>query len=261
MKLPIYQIDAFTDVPFRGNPAAVCPLEDWLADEVLQAIAEENNLAETSFYLKKGDSYEIRWFTPVAEVDLCGHATLAAAHVLFASNELSEPRVTFQSRSGPLHVTKEGDLLTLNFPAQVAEPCAMPEGIAEALGAQPSSFYRAMDYLVTFESEEEIAGLDPDFRLLSTLDLRGVIATAPGTEVDFVSRFFAPKLGVDEDPVTGSAHCTLAPYWADRLEKDSMKARQLSKRTGEVLCRVEGDRVFLSGNAVAYLEGMIEVYG
>ena len=259
MKLPIFQIDAFADAQFQGNPAAVCPLPEWLPDEVLQSIAEENNLAETAFYVKSDGHYDLRWFTPLREVDLCGHATLAAAHVLFALCETTDSQISFQSRSGPLRVLREDDLLTLDFPSQVGVPCEVPAGMAAALGASPNACYRAMDYMAVFESEAEIIALAPDFRGLAALDLRGVIVTAPGKTADFVSRFFAPNYGIDEDPVTGSAHCTLAPYWAVRLGKSVMDARQLSKRTGTLRCRVEGDRVFISGKAVTYLEGTIQI--
>lgn len=218
-------------------------------------------MAETAFYVRREDDYEIRWFTPVKEVDLCGHATLAAAHVLFALSDLPRSRVTFHSRSGPLHVFRENDLLTLDFPAQVGVPCEIPVSMVEALGVRPTACYRAMDYLAVFESEAEIVAMSPDFRRLSNLDLRGVIVTAPGRTVDFVSRFFAPNYGIDEDPVTGSAHCTLAPYWAERLGKPTMNARQLSKRNGALRCRVADGRVFISGQTVAYLEGTIQIEG
>lgn len=259
MRLSLYQIDAFAERPFQGNPAAVCPLEDWLPDDVLQAIAEENNLAETAFYVRRDGGYELRWFTPAKEVDLCGHATLAAAHVLFQSDRLAESRVTFQSRSGPLRVFREGDLLTLDFPAQPPVRCEVPPGMADGLGAMPCECYRAMDYMAVFESEDLIRSLAPDFRRLRSLELRGVIVTAAGKTTDFVSRFFAPNYGIDEDPVTGSAHCTLAPYWANRLGKSILTARQLSKRTGQLRCRVEGERVFISGRTVPYLEGTINI--
>ena len=259
MKLPLYQIDAFAERPFQGNPAAVCPLEAWLPDAVLQAIAEENNLAETAFFVAEAGGYRLRWFTPTAEVDLCGHATLAAAHVLFAGACREQTEIRFESRSGTLRVLREGELLTLDFPAQVGVRCDTPGPLVEGLGATPRECYRAMDYLAVFESEQEVAALSPDFRRLLALDLRGVIVTAPGSSEDFVSRFFAPKFGVDEDPVTGSAHCTLAPYWAERLGKATLTAMQISKRTGRLGCRMEGDRVFISGRTVTYLEGQIQI--
>jgi PhzF family phenazine biosynthesis protein len=259
MKLPIYQIDAFAEKAFQGNPAAVCPLEKWLPDELLQSIAEENNLAETAFYVKKGEAYDLRWFTPTKEVDLCGHATIAAAYVLFEKGNLKKDQVTFHSRSGDLRVKKTNDLLTLDFPAQTGIPCDIPEVLIKALGVRPKEFYRAMDYMAVFDNEETIVAIEPDFQLLKELDLRGVIITAPGKKVDFVSRFFAPNYGINEDPVTGSAHCVLAPYWASKLGRKSLSALQLSKRTGALQCEVMGDRVFISGRAVPYLEGSIQV--
>ncbi|MGC3991563.1 MAG: PhzF family phenazine biosynthesis protein [Chthoniobacteraceae bacterium] len=258
MKLPLHQIDAFADAPFTGNPAAVCPLEKWLPEATMQAIAEENNLAETAFYVGRDGDYELRWFTPVREVDLCGHATLAAAHVVF-ENGFSGERGTFASKSGPLHVTRTGEWLTLDFPAQPGTRCELPVGMAAALGATPRECYRAMDYLAVFESEAQIIALKPDFQALTKLDLRGVIVTAPGTTCDFVSRFFAPNYGVNEDPVTGSAHCTLTPYWAARLVKNPLEAKQLSMRTGTLRCQLQNDRVLISGRTIAYLRGMIEV--
>lgn len=259
MRIPLHQIDAFAERPFQGNPAAVCPLESWLPDEVLQAIAEENNLAETAFYVARDGCYELRWFTPTKEVDLCGHATLAAAHVLFESGKVRESQITFQSRSGLLQVFQEDGLLTLDFPAHAPVQCETPTALSEGLGALPCECYRAMDYLAVFENEDMIQNLTLNFHRLKALDLRGVIATAPGKAFDFVSRFFAPNYGIDEDPVTGSAHCTLAPYWADRLGKTVLTAQQLSKRTGQLRCRVEGERVFISGQAASYLEGSIQI--
>lgn len=259
MKLPIYQIDAFAEAPFQGNPAAVCPLESWLPDSTMQAIAEENNLAETSFVVKSGDEYDLRWFTPTKEVDLCGHATIAAAFVLFEHEKHSEPVITFNSRSGKLRVKENGGLLTLDFPQQRGVSCDIPERMIAALGKEPKEAYKAMDYMAVFDSEQDVVDIRPDLDLLKGLDLRGVIVTAKGDHADFVSRFFAPSYGVPEDPVTGSAHCTLAPYWADVLEKKSLSAKQLSKRTGLLKCEVEGERVLISGRAIPYLEGHIEI--
>jgi len=258
MRLPIHQLDAFADAVFQGNPAAVCPLEEWLPETVMQSIAAENNLAETAFYVPAGDDFDLRWFTPTKEVDLCGHATLAAGHVVF----LDRPElklVTFDSKSGPLRVRRDGELLTLDFPAKPPKPSEDTDALGDALGVFPVASFRALDFLAVFESEEEVASLEPDFQKLSNLELRGVIATAPGEEVDFVSRFFAPKYGIDEDPVTGSAHCTLAPYWGGLLGKSELIGRQISPRGGTVLCRVDGERVFLSGKVIQYLEGWIEV--
>ncbi|MEO0793707.1 MAG: PhzF family phenazine biosynthesis protein [Verrucomicrobiota bacterium] len=259
MKIPLYQIDAFTDRPFKGNPAAVCPLEEWLPEEMLQAIAEENNLAETAFYVLEEAGYRIRWFTPVKEVDLCGHATLAAARVLLDHGCSDKSAVEFQSNSGPLRVLREQERLTLDFPSVPASPCEVPVALEDGLGVSPEACLSAADYLVVLSSAEAVAGLDPDFRRLKDLDLRGVIVTGPGESEDFVSRFFAPNFGIDEDPVTGSAHCTLAPYWADRLGKKDLSAKQISKRTGNLWCRVAGDRVFISGHTAAYLQGMIQI--
>lgn len=259
MNLPLYQIDAFAERVFQGNPAAVCPLEVWLPDEVLQAIAEANHLSETAFFVREGEAFRLRWFTPTQEVDLCGHATLAAAHVLFASTGHEEAEIRFLTRSGPLRVLREGALLTLDFPAQPGIRCDSPEALVEGLGATPIECYRATDYMAVFESEAAVAALSPDFRQLQALDRRGVIATSPGNNDDFVSRFFAPRCGIDEDPVTGSAHCTLAPYWAERLGKSRLTAQQISKRTGRLVCRVAGDRVFISGRTQLYLEGHIDV--
>lgn len=260
MKIPIYQIDAFADGPFQGNPAAICPLQEWLPDTVLQAIAEENNLAETAFYVQRDGEIQLRWFTPTTEVDLCGHATLAAAHVVFQRENPPSSVVTFQSRSGELPVTREENgMLTLNFPSQPGTSAEAPRALIEGLGAEPVAYLRSEDHMAVFEDEATVRSLEPDFRTLQQLDLRGVIATAPGDDVDFVSRFFAPNFGIDEDPVTGSAHCMLTPYWAERLNLEVMQARQLSKRTGSLRCRLETDRVHLSGNTVSYLEGEIEV--
>jgi PhzF family phenazine biosynthesis protein len=259
MKLPLYQIDAFTGTRFRGNPAAVCPLESWLPDDLLQAIAAENNLSETAFCVAVADGWELRWFTPVTEVDLCGHATLAAAQVLFSTGRARVEEITFHSRSGPLCVRREDGLLTLDFPAKTPEPCPAPEALTAGLGRAPVSCLRAADYLAVFSSQREIEEITPDFGILRKLDLRGVIITAPGGECDFVSRFFAPNCGIDEDPVTGSAHCALTPFWAGRLGKTSLTARQLSRRGGELRCRLAGDRVLISGEAVLYLEGTITV--
>jgi PhzF family phenazine biosynthesis protein len=262
MKLPLYQIDAFASRIFAGNPAAVCPLDTWLDDDVMQSIAAENNLAETAFFVPGGDGYRLRWFTPVAEVDLCGHATLAAGFVVFRYLRPEAETVTFDSRSGPLTVTREADRLTLDFPAlPVSEPLPPEElrPVAAALGAEPLEVRRGMDLMAVFATEAEVQGLQPDMALLSQLETRGVIATAPGEEVDFVSRFFAPALGIPEDPVTGSAHCALAPYWAPLIGKVQLMALQLSPRGGELLCEVAEERVRISGSAVLYLEGTIHV--
>jgi len=259
MRLPLYQVDAFTDRLFRGNPAAVVLLEQWLPDEVMQAIAAENNLAETAFVIPREGSSLLRWFTPAVEVDLCGHATLASSHVLFSTRFPSRKKLTFTTNSGDLHVTRAGDLLRLDFPSRPGEPIAVSDAVVAALGARPREAYLARDLLAVFAGENEIRDLRPDFDRVAALDAMAVIVTAPGTDVDFVSRFFAPRVGIPEDPVTGSAHCTLVPYWADRLGKTALTARQLSARGGDLLCDLQGDRVGIAGRAVEYLRGEINV--
>jgi PhzF family phenazine biosynthesis protein len=258
-KLSIFQVDAFAERLFEGNPAAVVPLERWLPDSLLQAIALENNLSETAFFVRQGDAYQLRWFTPEAEVDLCGHATLASAHVLFEHLGHEGPRVRFLSRSGELKVEKSEQGLTLDFPAIRPEPMEMLEAIIEGLGAEPVALLAAPDYVAVFEHEDQVRALKPDSALLRRLDRRGVLATAPGEAFDFVSRCFFPKLKVDEDPVTGSAHCKLVPYWAERLGKNKLVARQASERGGALYCELSGDRVLLTGRAIDYLHGAIHI--
>jgi PhzF family phenazine biosynthesis protein len=257
MKIRQYQVDAFASRVFEGNPAAVCALESWPDDALLQAIAEENNLSETAFFVPSDQGFRLRWFTPASEVDLCGHATLATAHVLFEHLGYPGQGITFETRSGTLTVKRKGDFLEMDFPACPPTPCASFELLARALGRQPLEVLRADDYLAVFENEAAIRGIKPDFALLGTLDLRSVIITAPGSADDFVSRFFAPRLGIPEDPVTGSAHCTLAPYWAGRLGKRLLSARQVSKRGGSIMCELTDGRVLLSGSAVTFMEGEI----
>ncbi len=263
MKIRIYQVDAFTDKLFGGNPAAVCILDNWLDAALMQSIGAENNLAETAFILKNNDVYEIRWFTPAVEVDLCGHATLAAAHVVF--NYLGHPshEVVFHShRSGILKVKKEGALLTLDFPTDVFAGIEPPELLIQALGVVPHETYKGKtDYMAVLSSQQQVETLKPDLAKLAILGERGVIVTAKGDDVDFVSRFFAPQSGIDEDPVTGSAHTTLTPYWAKALGKNELTAIQVSARKGYLACRHLGERVAISGNAVTYLIGEIEVNG
>lgn len=259
MNLKLYQVDAFTDRHFGGNPAAVVPLTAWLPDDLLQAIAGENNLSETAFFVPLGPGLQLRWFTPVREVDLCGHATLATAHVLFDLLGYDRSAIRFDTRSGPLFVEKQAGRLVMDFPADPPTPCAMIEALVGGLGQTPVALLAAADYMAVFDSEAIVRTLRPDQNLLAQLDLRGVMVTAPGVEVDFVSRFFAPKYGIPEDPVTGAAHCALAPYWAGRLGKNQLEARQVSQRGGEITCRVHGDRVTLIGSAVLYLEGDIHV--
>jgi PhzF family phenazine biosynthesis protein len=259
MILPCYHVDAFARAVFQGNPAAVCPLEAWLPDATLQSIAAENNLSETAFLVARGRDYDLRWFTPTIEVDLCGHATLAAAFVLFTERGVNTNSIRFHSRSGLLTVVREADVITLDFPARPAASCAVPEALVRGLGRQPLEVLRARDYLAVFAKAAEVQALKPDFALLQTLDCLGVIATAPGEDCDFVSRFFAPAAGINEDPVTGSAHCTLIPYWSQRLGRPTLLARQVSARGGELVCRDGGERVFIGGRATLYLRGEIQV--
>lgn len=259
MNLHQFQIDAFATRPFEGNPAAVCPLERWLPDTLLQAIAEENNLSETAFFVLSQKGFVLRWFTPVKEVDLCGHATLASAHVLFEILGYAKPSITFETRSGDLIVERKGSLLEMDFPACPAKPCALPELLADGLGRRPVEVLAGDDYLAIFDNEAEIHALAPNHALLTQLDLRGVCVTAPGLATDFVSRFFAPKYGIPEDPVTGSAHCMLTPYWAARLGKTVLNARQVSRRGGNIGCELRGDRVRLSGRAVTFMTAEINV--
>jgi PhzF family phenazine biosynthesis protein len=257
LKLRQYQVDAFTEKLFGGNPAAVVPLSSWPDDSLLQAIAEENNLSETAFFVPSQGRFQLRWFTPVEEVDLCGHATLATAHVLFEILGYSERVITFETRSGELFVEREEGRLRMNFPACPPVPQEIPETLARGLGQRPLELLVADDYLAVYDSEATVRSISPDYGLLSQLALRGVIVTAPGTGVDFVSRFFAPRFGIPEDPVTGSAHCELAPYWSVRLGKNILAARQVSKRGGDITCEVTANRVFLIGNAVTFMEAEI----
>jgi PhzF family phenazine biosynthesis protein len=259
MKLALYQVDAFASQPFEGNPAAVCPLRQWLPDEVMQSIAAENNLSETAFFVETGQGFQLRWFTPTTEVDLCGHATLASAHVLFHELGFTGDRISFESKSGMLTVSRHADLLQLDFPAQPAMPCETPAEIIQAFGITPVECLRSEDYLVVFDNEQDIETAQPDLGVLGKLDLRGVMITARSNAYDFVVRFFAPKYGIDEDPVTGSAYTQLTPYWSDVLGKDKLHARQLSGRGGEVFCQMSGERVLIAGKAVKYLAGEIDI--
>ena len=259
MEIKQFQVDAFASTLFKGNPAAVCPLESWLADGLMQAIAAENNLSETAFFVPAGNGFELRWFTPVKEVDLCGHATLATAHVLYNHLGYEHPRIVFSTRSGDLRVARSGDGLTMDFPARRTKLCVMQDALEKALGKKPKALYSADDYMAVFSSEAEVRALQPDMAALRGLDLRGVIATAPGDDVDFVSRFFAPGAGIPEDPVTGSAHCTLTPFWSRQLGKSRLSARQISARGGDLLCELRDDRVFISGTATTFLEGVIHL--
>lgn len=259
MKLSIYQIDAFAEKPFEGNSAAVVPLEEWLSVETMQAIAEENNLAETAFFIPTNSCFHIRWFTPNKEVNLCGHATLASAFVLFNYLGYEKDVITFDSLSGPLSVTKTDNFLTLNFPSQKPERCEIPEELVKGLGKSPLERYRNEDFVAVFGSENEIASINPNYNHLEQLDLRGVIVTASSSGYDFVARFFAPKYGIPEDPVTGSAFTQLVPYWSEKMGKTKFSAKQISQRGGKLLCELKGNRVLISGSAIKYMEGTIEI--
>lgn len=260
MKFEIFQVDAFTSKPFGGNPAAVVPLESWISDEMMLQISSENNLSETAFVVKDEDRYKIRWFTPTVEVNLCGHATLAAAHVIFNELKLEDKVIRFDSdRSGELSVAKVGDLLVLDFPAYpITEIGAVP-GLAEAIGAEPKQTWKAQGNMVflLLESEAQIKALEPDISLVAKVPYDEVIVTAPGDDCDFASRMFAPRIGIPEDPVTGAIHCSLIPYWAEQLGKNELFARQVSARGGELFCELTGDRVKIGGNAVTFLKGEI----
>ncbi|MCF8298080.1 MAG: PhzF family phenazine biosynthesis protein [Saprospiraceae bacterium] len=259
MKIPIYQVDAFTDKLFGGNPAAVCPLYDWLDDELLQNIAAENNLSETAFIVSKDNDYELRWFTPEIEIDLCGHATLAAAHVIFNYLDYKKDTIKFLTKSQSLTVSREASILSLDFPATEAIEVEPPFDLLKGLSVIPTKVYKSRDFMVIYESEDEINSIKPNYRLLRTLDCLGIIITAPGKDVDFVSRFFAPKAGLNEDPVSGSAHTTLIPYWAKRLKRNNLSASVLSNRRGELYCEYHDSRVYIKGKAVTFLKGEIEI--
>ena len=260
MQIPIYHVDAFTSCVFGGNPAAVCPLEDSLSDATLQSIAAEHNLSETAFLWRKSAGvYDLRWFTPAVEVDLCGHATLASALVVFDYLERGLTEVAFDTRSGRLIVRSSGGRLCMDFPACKPEPCEPPPDLLAGLRGRPQAVLKSRDFLAVFPAEDDVRALDPDFAVLRRVPCLGVIATAAGKSVgvDFVSRFFAPAAGVDEDPVTGSAHSTLIPYWAERLAKPKLHALQISRRGGELWCQDRGQRVEIAGQAVLYSQGVI----
>jgi PhzF family phenazine biosynthesis protein len=257
MNIPIYQVDAFTDKPFGGNPAAVCPLEKWLDAELMQKIAAENNLSETAFFVKGEKGFDLRWFTPKVEVDLCGHATLASAHVIFNHLDYDEKQITFSSASGELGVTTEDGLITLDFPSTPPSPVEITADLTQGLGLKPKEVHKSRDYLALFETEDDILSIEPDFNILEKLGSLGFIVTAQGKNSDFVSRFFAPAAGINEDPVTGSAHTTLIPFWAERLNKNTLHAYQLSERKGELFCELSGERVKISGYAVTFFRGDI----
>ena len=260
MKLEIFQIDAFAEKIFQGNPAAVIPLHEWLPDATMQNIAMENNLSETAFFVPEGKNFHIRWFTPVAEVDLCGHATLATAHVLFNHLNYPENEISFESRSGILKIKRKNELIILDFPVSPTEQINIPEKLKDSLNIQPKICFKGRDDLMlVFETEEDISNLIPNFQKIAELDTRGIICTAKSTYYDFVSRFFAPSVGVPEDPVTGSAHTMLIPFWANQLGKDELKAKQVSKRGGILHCKNLGKRVEIGGRAVTYLIGEITI--
>ena len=257
MKLPLYQIDAFTGRLFAGNPAAVCPLEEWLDASTMQSIAAENNLSETAFFVRSGDRYHLRWFTPGLEVDLFGHATLASAFVVFNYLDPAAETVRFETRSGELVVRRQDGRLVMDFPARPPQPCPADPALDAALGKAPRELWQTRDYLAVYESEDEVRSLAPDMKALTAVGHFAVCVTAPGRHADFVSRFFAPASGVPEDPVTGSAHCALTPYWSRRLGKQDLHAIQVSARGGELFCHDGGDRIQIAGQAVKYLEGFI----
>jgi PhzF family phenazine biosynthesis protein len=260
MKLQIFQVDAFTSKPFGGNPAAVVPLDSWLADDLMLNIAAENNLSETAFFVPDGGKYHIRWFTPTVEVNLCGHATLATSHVIFNDLKLEDEIIRFHSdRSGELSVLRDGDKLVLDFPSYPMTEIGGVSGLADAVGAEPKQTWEAQGNMVFMlvDSEDQIKALDPDMSLLAKLPYDEVIVTAAGETSDFVSRMFAPRIGIPEDPVTGAIHCSLIPYWAERLGKNELFAGQVSARGGELFCKLKGDRVKIGGNAVTFLKGEI----
>jgi len=259
MKLNIYQIDAFANFSFEGNPAAICPLQEWLPDSLMQSIAEENNLSETAFFVPTKKGFHIRWFTPLHEVELCGHATLASAYVIFNILEYKEAEIEFDSQSGPLKVRKNNDWLEMDFPSQSPIVCEPPQALLNAFEDRPVETLKFMDYIVVFENESSVINALPDLKSLEELDLRAVIITSKASEYDFVTRCFAPKYGINEDPVTGSSFTQLVPYWSGKLNKNILSAKQISKRGGEVKCVYAGERVKISGKAVQYMQGVIEV--
>jgi PhzF family phenazine biosynthesis protein len=255
MQLPVYKVDAFTNKLFGGNPAAICPLEEWLPDDLMQQLAAENNLSETAFFVKEGEQFHIRWFTPEFEIDLCGHATLASAYVIFNELNYDKDVIQFTCKSGLLDVRKNNGLIEMNFPARMPEEVAAPELLLKGLSIAPDKVLKSRDYFLVYNSEEEIRNLVPDFNYLNQLNVVGIIVTAKGNEVDFVSRFFVPNSVIGEDPVTGSAHSSLIPYWSKELNKTTMSALQLSKRVGTLQCTYLGNRVLMAGTAVLYMRG------
>jgi PhzF family phenazine biosynthesis protein len=261
MELKYYHVDAFASRTFGGNPAGVVPLARWLPDRLLQSIAAENKHSETAFFVPVRDRFHLRWFTPCTEVDLCGHATLATAHVLWNHLGYAEEGIRFDTRSGPLTVSRQGRRIVLDFPSRPPVPAPVSRGLAAALGARPVEVLINGWYLAVFDTEDVVRSLAPDFAKVAAIDAFALIATAPGKDVDFVSRFFAPRAGIDEDPVTGSAHCSLVPYWAGRLGRNRLRATQVSDRGGQLWCSLVGERVHIAGYAVTYMEGKIRVGG
>ena len=260
MKIPLYQVDAFTSKIFNGNPAAVCPLEDWIDDHIMQKIAQENNLSETAFFIKNKTEFDIRWFTPVSELDLAGHPTLAAAHVILQELGLNLNEIIFNTKiKDILKVTYNKNLYIMDFPSRNPKIENNFEKVTDALGKRPKELYRHRDAVAVFDNEEDIKNISPNIEKIKKLDYPAVIITAPGEKVDFVSRNFAPKLGIPEDPVTGSAHCELIPYWSKKLKKKQLLARQISERGGELYCSNNHDRVTIGGKAVTFLRGEIEI--
>lgn len=253
--IPIYQVDAFTDKPFAGNPAAVCPLDDWLPDALMQSIAAENNLSETAFFVEEEEGYRLRWFTPMTEVDLCGHATLASAFIVFERIRPHASQVAFETRSGTLHVGRKKNMLVMDFPSLPGEEVDVPEGFVEAHGMKPAAFVRADKNMAVFDHVQQVYDFVPDLDYIREMEGHGLIVTAQGREVDCVSRYFSPRHGIPEDPVTGSAHCIVVPYWSNRLGRNAIHARQVSARRGDLYCEMAGDRVRIGGLACLVMEG------
>lgn len=253
---PIYQVNAFTDTIYGGNPAAVCPLTEWLPDETMQGLAKENNLSETAFFIPDGDVFHIRWFTPEFEIDLAGHPTLATAHVIFEYLGYHKNEITFHCKSGLLHVTKKGGtMLEMNFPSRMPQKCNPPLALIEGVNHQPQHIYKSRDYVLVYKNQKEVENFKPDFVWLNRIDALGIIATAPGDDCDFVSRFFVLNSVIEEDPVTGSAHAELIPYWSHVLGKTTMLAKQISSRGGILHCEDKGDRVTIAGESILYMKG------
>ena len=259
MKVNMYQVDAFTNELFKGNPAAICLSEKAISEVIMRKIAMENNLSETAFCHKVGEVYHIRWFTPEVEIDLCGHATLGTAYILFNEIEKEAKQLTFMSQSGEILVTRDNERMTLIFPVREGKPIPTRQDIVKALGGNPVAFYESRDIMVVYDTEEEVANLTPDVSLINDLDVCGIIVTAKGNEVDFVSRYFAPGCGVFEDPATGSSHCTLIPYWAKALGKNQFVDYQLSKRMGTFYCELKEDKIYISGEAVQFFKTSFEI--